>query len=42
MTPPKTAAEHQRKRMEKLKVDEKYDEYKKEQALKCKFNQQNQ
>ena len=28
--------------MEKLKAEGKYDEYKKERALKCKINRQNQ
>ena len=42
MAPSKTATERQRKRMEKLKAEGEYDEYKKEWALKRKINQQNQ
>ena len=42
MAPSKTATERQRKRMEKVKAEGEYDEYKKEQALKRKINQQNQ
>ena len=42
MAPPKTAAELQRKQMEKLKAEGKYDEQKKERALKHKINKQNQ
>ena len=38
MAPPKTAAELQRKQMEKLKAEGKYDEQKNERALKHKIN----